>query len=506
MSPFQLVVSRPVATWMIAIATAVFGLVSYERLPLNLMPNMAYPTITVRTEADGYAPEEIESQISRKIEEALATISGLVELESRSRAGMSDVVLEFTWGTDMDAAAQSVREQLQTTWLPDDAKKPLILRFDPNLDPVLRIALNTDNSDNNAPTETVGLMLLRQIAEQEIKRNLEAMDGVASVRVRGGLQREVRVEVREDWLGARGVTIKQVIDTLAAENVNVPGGAIYEGDHEYLVRTVGELRSIDDILAIQIRRADGERIPLSEVATVQESHRDREVVSRLGGQEAVELELYKTSDANIVQLSRAVRERLGSEEDTSHEPGKPRGPPSIRQTLPDGIDMVILEDQAAFIEASLTNLRGTALLGAFLAIAVLFLFLRDVRSTAIIGTAIPLSIICTFAPMYLGQVSLNLMSLGGLALGIGMLVDNAIVVLENIHVKLEQGRPAERLQSRGHRKWLPQSQQAPSPRSASSFRSHLWRVWRASCLGIWLSRLCFRCWPACLSPCSLYPC
>ena len=440
MSLFELVVRRPVATWMIAIATAVFGLVSYERLPLNLMPSMAYPTITVRTEVEGYAPEEVESQISRRIEESLATTAGLVELESRSRAGMSDVVLEFAWGTGMDEAAQSVREQLQTTFLPDDASKPLILRYDPNLDPVLRIALAIDPDHDQIQTGQAGQMLLRQVAEQEIKRTLEAMEGVASVRVRGGLEREVRVEVKEVWLNARGITIDQVIQTLEAENVNVPGGAILEGEHEYLVRTVGELLSVDEIGALAVRRADGVRVPLTELAEISEGHRDREVVSLLGGREAVELEVHKTADANIVRLSQEVRERLGSEKKAQGASGWPQGPPSISETLPDGVEMVVLEDQAAFIEASLNNLRSTAVFGAFLAIAVLFAFLRDFRATAIIATAIPLSIVCTFAPMYMGGVSLNLMSLGGLALGIGMLVDNAVVVLENIQVHREAGQ------------------------------------------------------------------
>ncbi len=208
MSLFAQVVQRPVATWMIAIAAAVFGLVSYERLPLNLMPDLAYPTITVRTEVSGYAPEEVESQISRSIEEALATTPGLVELESRSRAGMSDVVLEFAWGTDMNKASQSVREQLQTTFLPDDADRPLILRFDPNLDPVMRIALSQPEQG------TANLLTLRGAAEQQIKRRLEAMDGIASVRVRGGLEREILVEVREDWMVARGVTIDQITSAL----------------------------------------------------------------------------------------------------------------------------------------------------------------------------------------------------------------------------------------------------------------------------------------------------
>jgi len=435
-SSFDRVVRRPVATWMIAIAAAVFGLVSYERLPLNLMPDMSYPTITVRTEVAGYAPEEVETQISRMIEEALATTPGLVELESRSRAGMSDVVLEFAWGTDMNKAAQSVREQLQTTFLPDDADRPLILRFDPNLDPVMRIALSSEGS---GAADSYDLLSLRALAISQVKRRLEAMDGVASVRVRGGLEREIQVEVREDWMAARGISIDAVTSTLASENVNLPGGAILEGDHEYLVRTVGELMSISDIEAIRIKRADGTQVPLIEIAEIREGHKDREVVSRLDGKEAVELEVFKSADANIVRLSTAVRAKLGLGEVKEGRPGMPRGPPSIKDRLPDGVNMVVLEDQAGFIEASLTNLRSTAVMGAFLAIAILFLFLRDVRATLIIATAIPLSIIVTFAPMYLGGVSLNLMSLGGLALGIGMLVDNAVVVLENIHVQREQG-------------------------------------------------------------------
>ncbi len=435
MSPFATVVNRPVATWMIAIAAAVFGMVSYGRLPLNLMPDLAYPTITVRTEVQGYAPEEVETQISRAIEEALATTPGLVELESRSRAGMSDVVLEFAWGTDMNRAAQAIREQLQTTFLPEDASRPLILRFDPNLDPVMRIALTTDRPGTHSLTD------IRQLAETQVKRRLEAMDGVASVRVRGGLERQILVELREDWMAARGVSIDAITAALAAENVNLPGGAILEGDHEYLVRTVGELLSVSDIQSLLIKRPDGVDVPLTELAEVRESTKDREVISRLDGREAVELEVYKAADANIVRLSEAVRKRLGSDR-TSGGPEQARGPPTIADRLPEGMQMVVLGDQAGFIEASLTNLRSTALMGAVLAIGILFLFLRDARATVIIATAIPLSIIVTFAPMYIGGVSLNLMSLGGLALGIGMLVDNAIVVLENIHVQREQGRSA----------------------------------------------------------------
>ena len=422
---FSLVVSRPVATWMIAIAIAVFGMVSYGRLPLNLMPDLSYPSVTVRTEVPGYAPEEVESQISRPIEEAIATTQGLAELESRSRAGVSDVVLEFRWGTDMNRATQDIRERLQTTFLPADASRPLILRYDPSMDPIMRIALSMEPGTSRLSDEGQ-LFLLRDLAVQEIQRELEAMDGVAAVSVRGGLEREILVEPREDWLAARGLTIDQLINTLGAENVNIPGGSIRDGDHEYLVRTLNQLGSLDEIRSLQITRSDGVRVPFSEVATVRESFREREVISRLDAVEAVEIEVFKAADANIVSVATEIEASIAED---------------IRPDLPDGVRLTVLENQAGFIEASINNLRSTAVLGALLAVVVLFLFLRDFRSTAIIGAAIPLSIVCTFAPMYLGGVSLNLMSLGGLALGVGMLVDNAVVVLENIQVHIEAGKP-----------------------------------------------------------------
>ena len=441
MSLFRLVVERPVATFMIFTAAVVFGVVSYLRLPLNLMPDLNYPTLTVRTEVEGYAPQEVESQVSRPIEESLATTEGLVEIESRSRAGISDVVLEFSWGTDMDDATQSVRERLQTTFLPEDARRPLILRYDPSQDPILRIALSIDPADPSPPRGADALFLLRDVAQRQVKREIEAMDGIAAVRVRGGLEREILVEAREDWLAARGVTLQQLVQTLGAENVNLPGGTLREGDRRFLVRTLNEVHTIDEIAALEVRRADGVRVPVRELATVREANRDREVVSRLDGRDAVELEVYKAADANIVQVANDLQARLDTRVVGMNGDGTPQTRPGLSDQLPDGVVLVVLEDQAEFIEASIANLRSTAVLGGFLAVAVLFAFLRDFRATAIIACAIPVSIVATFAPMYIGGVSLNLMSLGGLALGIGMLVDNAIVVLENIQVKVEEGLP-----------------------------------------------------------------
>ena len=470
------VVRRPVATWMIAIALLVFGWVSYQRLPLNLMPDLSYPTITVRTAADGYAPEEVESQVSQRIEESVATTPGLSKLESRSKANGSDVILSFQWGTEMDQAIQNVREQLQVTQLPDDVERPLILRYDPTLDPIIRIALSKPVEGSKEGT----LAELRQLAERLLKKDLEAMDGVAAVRIRGGFESETQVLVREDWLMARQVTIEQVIQTLQAENVNIPGGSILEGRREYLVRTLNAFQTVEDIRAIKIRRADGVEIRLDEVAEIKEAYKERQVLSRLGGQEAVELEIYKAADANIVSIANQIKKRIGNPEEIAQKKameqsmatqkgsrsskgrrgGRGRGgrggrggsegsSKTILETLPKDVSLTILEDQAIFIESAINNLRSTAVLGAILAVIILFLFLKNFRATAIIGAAIPMSIVVTFIPMYLYDVSLNLMSLGGLALGIGMLVDNAVVALENIQVHLDNGSDRKTAASEG---------------------------------------------------------
>ncbi len=414
---FALIVDRPVAVLMVFTAVAVFGQVSFLQLPVNLMPDLSYPTLTVRTEYPGAAPEEVEVQVSRPVEEAVSTADGLVRLESRSRAESSDVVLEFGWGADMNAAAQSVRERMQQTWLPDEARRPLLLRYDPSLDPILRIALALDPDAEDGPEGERALLMLREVAEDELKPKLEAMDGVAAVKVRGGLERQILVEVREDWLAARRLTLGAVRAALGSENVNIAGGAIREGDTEYLIRTLNEFTRIDELESLQIRRSDGQLVRLDEVAVITESHKDREVVSHLDGAEAVELEVHKEADANIVSVARAVKDRLGVDAKPAQElpEGFPRGPPPLIETLPDYLVVQVLDDQAAFIEAAVSNLGITAALGGLLAISVLFLFLRDLRATAIIGTAIPISIVCTFAPLYLFGVSLNLMSLAGLS-------------------------------------------------------------------------------------------
>lgn len=425
------IIRRPVAVTMMFVAVIVFGMVSLQQLRVELMPDLAYPTITVRTSFEGAAPGELEHQVSRPIEEALATLDGLVTIESRSRAGGSDVILGFSWGTDMPAAVQAVREQLQMLQLPKNADRPLILRYDPSLDPFMRLALASDG-ERKTGTE---LYQLRELADDVLKRELEAIDGVAAVRVRGGLEREIRVEVRAEWLAARDVRMEQISNALLAENINLAGGSVLEGDVEFLVRTLNEFTSVEDIRVMRIARDDGTTVPLSDLAEVVETHRERDVVTLLDGEEAVEIELFKEADTNIVEISESVHEQLfGDPMAIAMGVGS-----SVEKKLPTGVKLRILDDTAQFIKLALNNLASTAFFGGLLAVLVLYMFLRDVRSTIIIGLAIPVSIAIAFGPLHVGGVSLNLMSLGGLALGVGMLVDNGVVVLESISRFQEEG-------------------------------------------------------------------
>lgn len=456
------VVDRPVATVMAVLAFMVFGAVSLARLPLGLMPDLAYPTLTLRTVYDGAAPQEVEEQVSRPLEQSLSTTAGLVSLQSISRAGQSDVVLEFAWGTSMDEASQSVRERAALVTLPEGTQRPLLLRYDPSRDPVLRIALAGGDD----------LFALRRIADEEVARRLEMVPGVAAVKVQGGLEREVGIEVAEDALHARGLTIDDVIARLSSENVNLAGGSIREGDTEYLIRTLNEFRSPEEIEWMVVTGARGEQAFLRDVARVRSAHKERDVVGRLGGEEAVEVSIYKEADANLVDVSRQVRLTLfgdasrdaGPEADEGKDPGEEArkeekktldeaqttGRPVVEE-IGEGMRIQVLSDQAEFVRQSLADVSSSAWQGGLLAIAVLYLFLRHGRSTAIIAAVIPVSVAVAFAPMFLSGLSLNLMSLGGLALSIGMLVDNAVVVLESIHRCREEGDDVRAAAVRGTR-------------------------------------------------------
>ncbi len=422
-SAFRVTVERPVAIFMVTIAVVVFGVFSYGLLPVELMPDISYPSLTVRTEYEGAAPEEVEENVTRPLEEALGVVSGLTRLSSVSRAGLSDVTLEFTWDTEMSQSWQEVTERLDTVLLPEDADKPLILRYDPSLDPVLRLALASDRDEDAGPE---GLRRLRTFAELELARRLEQVDGVAAVRVLGGLEERVAVDLDEEALRRTGLSIQTVVSRLAAENVNLAGGEIEEGDSQYLVRTVNEFESLPEMGELVVTRVGGRPLRLRDLGEVRTGWADPVVITRLLARDAVEIEIQKEADAKVVAMADAVRQAIFGEQGLVAE-------------LPDGWRLELVSDRSVFIESSVDEVRNTAVLGGLLAILVLFLFLREFRTTAVISVAIPVSIAATFAPMNLAGLSLNIMSLGGLALGIGMLVDSGIVVVESIARCREEG-------------------------------------------------------------------
>lgn len=449
---FYFTTQRPVTILMIVIGICVFGWISYKQLPMNLMPDISYPSLTIRTEYAASAPEDVENSISRPLEQALGVVGNLVSLSSISRAGQSDIKLEFTWGTDMNEASSEVREKCDQVILPEDAKRPLLLRYDPSLDPVLRIGLYGNTS----------LFYLRYLAEEKIKLLLETLEGVAAVKVKGGLEEEIRIEIQEHKLHLMGINILEVKNRLSQENVNLAGGNLKEADTEYLVRTLNEFKSMEEIENLVVGYKNGKEIKVKDIAKIHKTAKDREIITRIHGQESVEIEIYKEADVNIITVAQRIKNKLlGTPEqqefakklkDKSHTKEDPSNPNTkgnfvsvqtmtnfVAYSLPGGTQIEVLSDPSIFIQSALEEVQTTAISGGLLAVLLLFLFLHSFAATIIIGISIPLSIIATFAAMKVFGVSLNIMSLGGLALGIGMLVDNSIVVLESIARCKEEG-------------------------------------------------------------------
>jgi HAE1 family hydrophobic/amphiphilic exporter-1 len=408
-------VRRPVTVVMITVAILVFGWVSYNRLSLELFPDIAYPSLTIQTEFPDTAPQEVENLITRPVEEAVGVLRGLTGIHSVSRAGVSEVTLAFDWGSDMELLALDVREKLDRIILPAEAKDPLILRFDPSLEPIMRLAFT--GSDD--------LTALRRVAERQLKQDFETVPGIASAQIKGGLQEEIQVSVDQERLAALGIPLDRVRATVGGGNLNLPGGVLRGRDSQFLIRTVNEYDSVEEIADLIIQDVAGRQVRVGDVAKVYWGTKEREEITRVNGREAVEIAIFKEGDANTVTAARALKARL-----EEWRGGK----------LPVGDDLTVLFDQSRFIANAVKEVRDAAIFGGLLAIAVLFLFLREWRSTLIIGTSIPVSVIATFVLMYRLDISLNLMSLGGLTLGIGMLVDNSIVVLEAIHRRRQLGQ------------------------------------------------------------------
>ena len=421
MSLVEFSTRRRVTVAMVTVTFVLFGLIALFDLKVNLLPDLSYPTLTVRTEYTGAAPMEIETLISEPVEEAVGVVKNLRKLRSVSRTGQSDVVLEFTWGTDMDQASLEVRDKLEVLRLPLEAKQPVLLRFNPTTEPIMRLVLAA--KDAPVGSEEAELMRLRRYAEDELKKRLEPVGGVAAVKVAGGLEDEVQVLIDQDRLAQLNLDVNTVIERLRLENVNISGGRIEEGSQRYLVRTVNQFTGLDQMRDLLVANVNGVPVYLRDVASVSQGYKEREAIIRLGGGEAVELAIYKEGDANTVAVADALKAALER----------------IKDDLPPNASLTTIEDQSVFIQAALSEVRTEALMGGLFAILLIFFFLRDGWSTFVIGLSLPVSIITTF--FFMGQFGLNLnvMSLAGLALATGMVVDDSIVVLESIAKARERG-------------------------------------------------------------------
>lgn len=441
-SPYYFAIRKPVTVTMIVITALVFGLLSYRLLPINMMPDISYPSLTVRTEYPGAAPEEVETMITRPLEQSLGVVRKLVEISSSSRAAFSDILLEFDWETDMNQATQDVREKLDLVFLPEDAKTPLILRYDPSLEPMIRIGLTSDS---------LSLLSLRQIAEDNIKRDLEKLTGVAAVKVKGGEVDEIRISILPNRLDLFNIPIELVSRKLSSENINLAGGSLREGDAEYIIRTLNEFLDVKEIGRIVIRQDADRMIRLEEIASIQRIPKDKTSITHVNDLESVELELYKESDANPIEVSTLVMNRIFGMDREGEKPairkefkGGERGPgrrklKTLSEVLTQRVKVHVLSNQAEFIRLAVDEVKSAALLGGVLAVIVLLLFLGKLRDTLVVAVVIPVSLVCAFAAMHIAKVSINIMSLGGLALGVGMMVDNAIVVIESIFRRKEAG-------------------------------------------------------------------
>jgi len=420
---------RPVAVSMLFLAVILLGVISWVRLPIDLLPNVSYPRLVIFTSYPDVAPAEVERIITRGIEGRAASVAGVERTESVSREGVSLVTLQFAWGTDMDFALLNVREQIDelADGLPETASRPSILRVDPESEPIMALSVSG----------TTDLQSTKEIAETVFRRRLEQLDGVAQAAVTGGRDREIQVFVQPELLEAYDLTIQQVSAALDAANVSSRGGTIVEGRYRYPLRTVGEFETVEQIAEVVIAReatADGgaRTIRLRDVGRVVDGFEDRETIAVYNGAEAVGILVFKESGANTVNVARTVEETLAT----------------LGAEYPD-LQLDVATSQADFIADSISNVVGALVLGGIFAFLVLFLFLRDPRYPFAIAAAIPISVIGTFALMEAFGVSVNIMSLGGLALGVGMLVDNSIVVLENIFRHREQGEPGPVAAARG---------------------------------------------------------
>ena len=408
-------VNKPVTITMMVLIIVVFGFISFSRLGLDLLPDIEYPVVSVITSYSGVTSEDIEDVITKPIEDAMATVKDVKTIKSTSQEGASIVMIEFNSGTKIDFAAQDVRDKigLIEDYLPQDANKPLVIKMDVGAMPVVGYGVTCDSLD---------ILELKEVLEDNVKDKIERLDGVATMEIRGGRKREILIRLNKQLLESYNLTQSQIVQILRGENVNLSGGFIEQGLLELPVRTVGEFKNLDEIKNTVLAVRNNTPIYLYDVADVIDTYKELRSYSRTNGKDSLLLMVNKQSGANTTQVAESIKKEL----------------PKLKEFLPKDIKFSLVMDQSREIKMSTKSVAQSGLIGGLLAIIIIYIFLRNWRPTLAIALAIPLSLIATFIPLYVVGYTLNLMTLGGLSLGIGMLVDNAVVVIENIYRHLEK--------------------------------------------------------------------
>lgn len=408
-------IRRPVTTVMVVLIVFILGFVSLSRLNVDLLPSINLPVMVVSVQYSGAGPEEVENIVTRNIESVLATVSNLESMRSISSEGSLLVILQFTQGTDMDVAALEVREKLDMIRgvLPDGVSDPIVLKLDPNMLPIMSFAVSQEGKTDQE---------LQVWVEDVLKPRIERIEGVASVSILGAKQTEVKVIVDPEKLMSYGLSMDLVVSALRAGNLNLPGGVVQDGQYDLLVRVSGQFTNLDELLNVPVMSSTGTTYLLRDLARVEKGVKDDRQYSRVNQHDSLSISIYKESTANTVRVAEKVNRELES----------------IRKSYPD-ISVMTIVDQSKFIKSSISAVTSNAYIGAVLAIAILLIFLKNITPTLIIAVSIPFSVISTFVLMYFSGITLNIISLGGLALGVGMMVDNSIVTLENIYRMREQG-------------------------------------------------------------------
>lgn len=415
----RLCIKRPVTTIMVTLMVFLAGIVSYLNLDQALMPNVDLPIAIVATTYVGAAPEEIETLVSEPLEEAMGSVSNVDTITSMSAANMSMVIVQFVDGTDIDMATIDMRDMLDQTKskLPDGADDPMIIKMDINAIPIY-LGVKAENLDLNA---------LNDLLEDNVVNRLERIEGVASVDLSGGIEKEIRITVDPNKLSSYGLTTTSLAQILAAENMNLPSGDLSQGSTTVSIRTIGEFTSIEEIKNLPITTGTGGVIHVSDVAKVEEVETDRDSFTVINGDKGILISVDKQSTANLVTVSKALQKEIQK----------------ISEDYPE-LEISMLTDTSEYIQLSLSNITETAFLAAVIAFFVLLLFLKNAVTSFIIAVSIPTSIMATFALMYVTGINMNMISMGGIAIGIGMLVDNSIVVLDSIYQYYERGyKPVE---------------------------------------------------------------